>query len=87
MCKASRTSAELDLVDLRGDGPLRMGVPTDVPRAKSQKLARLWSRVFWSHATRPDGIIFRIPAEWRDEYRRVRQGFDKNEAACNGRAY
>jgi hypothetical protein len=57
-CAQIRVERQLDLVDLRGDGPLRMGVPTDVPRARSQKLARLWSRAFWSHPVRPDGIIY-----------------------------
>jgi len=57
-CAKLRVERQLDLVDLRGDGPLRMGVPTDVPRARSQKLGRLWSRAFWSHTSRPDGVIY-----------------------------
>lgn len=50
--------SRLQLVDLRGDGLIRMGIPTDVPRARSQHLSRAWSRALWSHDTRPDGIIY-----------------------------
>lgn len=32
----------LSVVDLRGDGPLRMGVPSDVIRSSRQGLARIW---------------------------------------------
>ena len=33
----------LVLVDLTGDGPLRMGVPSDVVGARDQSLAQRWS--------------------------------------------
>ena len=39
-------------------GLVRMGVPTDVARARSQELGRLWSRALWSHDTTPDGIVY-----------------------------
>ena len=48
----------LVLVDLRGDGPLRMGVPSDVARGSRQSLARLWSVAFHEHSIVPDGIIY-----------------------------
>jgi RES domain len=34
-------AAPLSLVDLRGDGAIRMGVPSDVARASSQRLGRV----------------------------------------------
>ena len=34
----------LRLVDLTGDGPLRMGVPSDVVGARDQSQARQWWR-------------------------------------------
>ena len=43
---------------LRGDGLLRMGVPTDAARGNSQQLGRLWSRAFWLHDEMPDGIVY-----------------------------
>jgi hypothetical protein len=49
---------ELKLVDLCGDGALRMGVPTDVVRAKDQTLARLWSEAFHAHSDRINGIFY-----------------------------
>jgi hypothetical protein len=49
--------SRLQVVDLRGDGLIRMGIPTDVPRAHSQRLSRAWSRALWSHNAKPDGII------------------------------
>ena len=48
----------LSLVDLCGDGPIRMGVPSDVPRASGQGLARAWSVAFHDHPSGPDGIIY-----------------------------
>jgi hypothetical protein len=46
------------LVDLRGDGPVRMGVPSDVARGSAQLLARQWSVAFHAHPSTPDGIIY-----------------------------
>jgi hypothetical protein len=48
----------LSLVDLRGDGLIRMGVPTDAVRASSHNLGQLWSLAFWSHSTSLDGLIY-----------------------------
>jgi hypothetical protein len=52
------TTAELRLVDLRGDNAVRMGVPTNVVRAQGQNLARRWSVAFHEHPARPDGVIY-----------------------------
>lgn len=48
----------LDLVDLRGDGCVRMGIPSDVPRRANQALAQRWSLAFYQHPSEPDGIIY-----------------------------
>jgi hypothetical protein len=48
----------LKLIDLRGDGPVRMGVPSDVPRGSKQTLARKWSVAFHDHPEQVDGIIY-----------------------------
>lgn len=48
----------LSLVDLRGDGPLRMGIPSDVVRGSQQSLARKWSVAIHDHPAQPDGIIY-----------------------------
>jgi hypothetical protein len=48
----------LAMVDLRGDGGVRMGVPSDVSRASDQRLARAWSVEFHEHPARPDGIVY-----------------------------
>jgi RES domain len=47
-----------NLVDLRGDGCVRMGIPSDVPRSANQALARRWSLAFYQHPSQPDGIIY-----------------------------
>jgi hypothetical protein len=52
------TVAPLNTVDLRDDGPVIMGVPTDVAKATSQSLARTWSLAFHDHPAKPDGIIY-----------------------------
>ena len=48
----------LTLVDLREEGAIVMGVPSDVAKATSHSLARRWSLVFHEHGARPDGIIY-----------------------------
>ncbi len=48
----------LAMVDLRGDGGVRMGVPSDVSRASDQRLARTWSAAFHDHPARPDGVVY-----------------------------
>jgi hypothetical protein len=52
------TKAELTLLDLTGDGPVRMGVPSDVLRASRQSLARRWSIAFHDHPAEVDGIYY-----------------------------
>jgi hypothetical protein len=51
-------ASALKLVDLRGDGPVCMGIPRDAVGAASQKLAQAWPVAFHEHAERPDGIIY-----------------------------
>ena len=53
-----RVDTTLRVVDLRGDGLVRMGIPTDVARARAQDLARIWSRAFWGHDAKPDGLMY-----------------------------
>ncbi len=48
----------LRLVDLTGDGPLRMGVPSDVIGARDQSQARQWSAAFHVHPDHPDGVFY-----------------------------
>jgi RES domain len=48
----------LHLVDLRDDGAVIMGVPSDVAKATSQTLARAWAVAFHEHPESPDGIIY-----------------------------
>lgn len=48
----------LAMVDLRDDGAIVMGVPTDVAKASAQTLARAWSLAFYDHRDEPDGIIY-----------------------------
>ncbi len=58
-------SRSLKLVDLRHDGPVRMGIPTDVVRASAHTLSRLWSAAFHEHPANIDGIIY--PSRLNDE--------------------
>lgn len=55
---AIEVTEPLSLVDLRADGPLRMGVPSDVARGSNQSLARRWSVAFHEHPAQADGIIY-----------------------------
>jgi len=51
-------SSPLRVVDLRGDGPIRMGIPSDVAGASRQRPARAWSLATYEHPRQPDGIIY-----------------------------
>ena len=51
-------AANLSLLDLRDDGAVRMGIPSDVGRGSSQGFARKWSVAFHDHPSSPDGIIY-----------------------------
>ena len=53
-----RVREPLRLLDLTGDGPVRMGIPSDVVRGSRQGLARQWSLVFHDHPAVIDGIIY-----------------------------
>lgn len=52
---ATRT---LNLVELRGDGPVRMGIPSDVARGSDQTLARAWALALYEHPAAVDGIVY-----------------------------
>lgn len=43
----------LKMVDLRDEGAIVMGVPTDVAKGTSQTLARAWSVAFHEHPEKP----------------------------------
>ncbi len=49
---------DLRLINLRGDGPVRMGIPSDVAGGAKQTLARAWSVAFHEHPAAIDGIIY-----------------------------
>jgi hypothetical protein len=53
-----KVEAQLSMVDLRTDGGVRMGVPSDVSRASNQHLARAWSAAVHEHPANPDGIVY-----------------------------
>jgi hypothetical protein len=63
--RAGQDNQSLRLVDLRGDGAVRMGVPSDVARGSAHDLSQAWSAAIWSHDEQPDGIIYasRLNAE------------------------
>jgi hypothetical protein len=56
----------LRLVDLAGDGPMRMGVPSDVIGARDQALAQQWSTAFHAHRDQPDGVFY--PSRLNEEH-------------------
>ena len=53
-----RVHQALRLLDLTRDGPVRMGIPSDVARGRRQALARKWSMAFYEHPQQPDGIVY-----------------------------
>jgi len=57
-CAELTTVRPLNVVDLRGDCLVKMGVPTDAVRASSHRLGQQWSLTFWLHKQHPDGILY-----------------------------
>lgn len=57
-CASVEIAQPLLLADLRSDGMLRMRIPTDAGRAASHALGKQWSRAFWLHNKKPDGIVY-----------------------------
>lgn len=57
-CAEIAISKPLRLIDLTGDGPIRLGVPSDVLGARDQTLGQVWSEAFYNHPDQPDGILF-----------------------------
>ena len=57
-CAEVTMARPLNTVDLRGDNPIKMGVPTDAVRASSHRLGQKWSLAFWLHKQRPHGILY-----------------------------
>ena len=57
-CAEIDIAAELRLVDLTGDGGLRMGVPSDAVGARDQTTAQLWSAAFHAHPDAVDGVYY-----------------------------
>jgi hypothetical protein len=51
-------ASELRLVDLRGNGPIVMGVPSEAVKGVRQALGRAWSVAFHEHPAGADGIIY-----------------------------
>ena len=58
MCAEIVTARPLNLVDLRGDNLVKMGVLADAVRASSHRLGQKWSLAFWLHKQRPHGILY-----------------------------
>jgi hypothetical protein len=48
----------LHLVNLAGDGPIRMGIPSDVVRGRTHTLARKWSLALYDHRAAVDGLLY-----------------------------
>jgi hypothetical protein len=48
----------LRLVDLQGEGAIRIGMPSDALRARDQTLGRIWSAAIWEHDAEPDGLLY-----------------------------
>src|SRR5579872_690526 len=57
-CADIEITQPLNMIDLTGDGHLRLRVPTDVTRAQDQTLARIWSEAFHGHPDQPDGVLY-----------------------------
>ena len=55
---ASDRAGYLNLLDLRGDGPVRLGAPTDTVNARNHAAGRAFARAIYAKHKNVDGIIF-----------------------------
>lgn len=53
-----RLESNLAAVDLNHGNMVAMRIPTDVARAQSHQVSRMWSAAFWGHEQKPDGIAY-----------------------------
>ena len=58
VCAIITVVRPMKVVDLSGDSPVRMGVPSDAVKASSHRLGQQWSLAFWLHQEHPDGIVY-----------------------------
>lgn len=57
-CAEIKVARPLRLVDLRGDGAVRMGIPSDVAHGRNHQASQAWSAAIWMHDAQPDGVIY-----------------------------
>lgn len=57
-CAVAAPTRALRLVDLRAEGALRIGIPSDAVRASDHRLGQAWSGALWAHDAAPDGLLF-----------------------------
>jgi hypothetical protein len=50
---------ELRLVALHGPGLSRLGTTTEPANTSDYEISRAWSRAFWEHTDKPDGLAYR----------------------------
>lgn len=50
---------DLRLVELLGPGLRRLGATAEVASTRDYTLSQAWSRAFWAHPEKPDGILYR----------------------------
>ncbi len=65
-CAEITLGMDLRLVDLTRDGPLKMGVPSDVAGARDQTLAQQWSSALHAHPDNVDGVYY--PSRLNEEH-------------------
>ena len=73
---------DLKLLDLRGDGPVRMGIPSDVAGGAKQTLARAWSVAFHEDPAAIDGIVY--PSRLNREHNLAVYDRTVTALACTG---
>lgn len=58
-CARIRVETDLTFVDLRDEGPVKMGVPSGVTREADHAVGQAWSLAFHEHPSAVDGIAYR----------------------------
>lgn len=81
---ASRPRTKLSIVDLRDDGCVRMGAPTDAVRARNHSAGRALGRVLYAEHDHIDAVLFSSRLTGTDVYAVFDRTIDRLDVSDSG---
>ena len=81
---ASRARTKLSIVDLRDDGCVRLGAPTDAVRARNHSAGRALGRALYTEHEHVDAVLFSSRLTGTDVYAVFDRAIDRLEVSDSG---